>query len=107
MPKIHERSTIRARAPWAVSPDLHAPGRLDWMQDGTCGEVDGDLWFPEKGDSSREVKAVCAGCPVRTECLEYALANDERFGVWGGTSEKERRRIKRQRARARRNEVAA
>ena len=51
--------------------------------------------FPEKGGSTREAKKICLGCEVRHECLEYALAHDERFGIWGGLSERERRRLKR------------
>ncbi|MBN9325765.1 MAG: WhiB family transcriptional regulator, partial [Cellulomonas sp.] len=52
-------------------------------------------FFPEKGGSTREAKKVCTQCEVRAECLEYALANDERFGIWGGLSERERRKLKR------------
>lgn len=66
-----------------------------WWADGLCAQVDPGLFFPDKGGSTREAKAVCAACPVRAECLEYALAHDERFGIWGGTSERERRRLKR------------
>ena len=51
--------------------------------------------FPEKGGSTREAKKVCLSCDVRVECLEYALGQDERFGIWGGLSERERRRLKR------------
>ena len=64
-----------------------------WWFAGLCAQTDPELFFPEKGGSTRAAKAVCAGCPVRAECLEYALAHDERFGVWGGTSERERRRL--------------
>jgi WhiB family redox-sensing transcriptional regulator len=49
----------------------------------------------EKGGSTRAAKRICQTCTVQTECLEYALANDERFGIWGGLSERERRRLKR------------
>ena len=56
---------------------------------------DPEAFFPEKGGSTREAKRVCATCEVREECLEYALANDERFGIWGGMSERERRKLKR------------
>jgi WhiB family redox-sensing transcriptional regulator len=63
--------------------------------------VDPDLFFPERGASTKEAKAVCQGCVVREDCLEYALANGEKFGIWGGLSERERRRIRRQRALAR------
>jgi WhiB family redox-sensing transcriptional regulator len=58
-----------------------------------CAQIDPDLWFPEKGGSTREAKKTCVGCPVRTECLAFALDNDERFGIWGGMSERERRRL--------------
>ena len=47
------------------------------------------------GGSTREAKKICTGCEVKAECLEYALANDERFGIWGGLSERERRRLRR------------
>ena len=54
-----------------------------------------EAFFPEKGGSTREAKKICTGCEVRSECLSYALAHDERFGIWGGLSERERRRLKR------------
>ena len=54
-----------------------------------------EIFFPEKGGSSREAKRICSECPVRIECLNYALRRDERYGVWGGMSERERRRLKR------------
>ena len=60
-----------------------------------------DLFFPERGASTREAKSVCAGCEVKDDCLEYALVNGEKFGIWGGLSERERRRLRRQRALAR------
>ena len=65
-----------------------------WWFAGLCAQTDPELFFPEKGGSVREAKAVCAGCPVCAQCLEHALAHDERFGVWGGLSERERRRLK-------------
>jgi len=67
----------------------------EWMTDGVCAQVDPELWFPEKGGSTREAKQLCARCPVHPECLAYALAHDERFGIWGGASERDRRRMKR------------
>ena len=74
-----------------------------WQERANCLGVDPDLFFPERGASTREAKGVCAGCEVRIECLEYALQNSEKFGIWGGMSERERRRIRRQRALARQN----
>ena len=71
-----------------------------WQDLGACAEVDGDLFFPDKGGSTREAKTICAGCEVRAECLEYAMETDQRFGVWGGLSERERRRLGRRAAAA-------
>jgi WhiB family redox-sensing transcriptional regulator len=67
----------------------------DWQERALCAETDPEAFFPEKGGSTREAKRICAGCEVRAECLEYALTFDERFGIWGGLSERERRRLKR------------
>ena len=66
-----------------------------WMLEAKCLDADPEAFFPEKGGSTREAKRICAICPVREECLDYALAHDERFGIWGGLSERERRRAKR------------
>ena len=66
-----------------------------WQERALCAQTDPEAFFPEKGGSTREAKRICLGCEVRDECLEYALANDERFGIWGGLSERERRRLKR------------
>jgi WhiB family redox-sensing transcriptional regulator len=66
-----------------------------WQGLGLCAETDPEVFFPEKGGSTRQAKLVCRGCEVRGECLEYALEHDERFGIWGGLSERERRRMKR------------
>lgn len=64
-----------------------------WMAEGLCSQTDPEAFFPDKGESTRAAKDVCRGCPVAAECLDYALANNERFGVWGGLSERERRRL--------------
>ncbi len=68
---------------------------LNWQERALCAETDPESFFPEKGGSTREAKRICGSCEVRQECLEYALQNDERFGIWGGLSERERRRLKR------------
>ena len=67
----------------------------EWMADGLCAQTDPEQFFPEKGGTTAHAKKVCASCPVRVECLEYALTNGERYGIWGGTSERERRRLAR------------
>jgi WhiB family redox-sensing transcriptional regulator len=68
-----------------------------WQRSANCLGVDPDLFFPERGGSTREAKEVCRGCVVRQECLQYALDNGEKFGIWGGLSERERRRLRRRR----------
>ncbi len=65
-----------------------------WYERAACRGRDADCFFPEKGGSTRAAKRICQTCVVQVECLEYALANDERFGIWGGMSERERRRLK-------------
>lgn len=67
---------------------------MSWQERALCAQTDPEAFFPEKGGSTREAKKVCLGCDVQAECLEYALANDERFGIWGGLSERERRKLK-------------
>lgn len=67
---------------------------LEWQERALCAQTDPEAFFPEKGGSTREAKKVCLSCEVRVECLEYALEQDERFGIWGGLSERERRRLK-------------
>jgi WhiB family transcriptional regulator, redox-sensing transcriptional regulator len=66
----------------------------DWQESALCAQTDPEAFFPDRGGSARVAKAVCQQCPVRSECLGYALAHDERFGIWGGLSERERRKLK-------------
>ena len=68
---------------------------LSWQDRALCAQTDPEAFFPEKGGSTREAKRICIGCDVRVECLEFALLNDERYGIWGGLSERERRRLRR------------
>src|ERR1700740_2069468 len=84
-------------------PAAGAVDDADWKSRANCLGVDPDLFFPERGMSTQEAKEVCRGCVVREDCLEYALANGEKFGIWGGLSERERRRIRRARALVRRS----
>ena len=70
---------------------------VDGQVHARCHEVDPEIFFPERGGSSKAARAVCNQCPVRAQCLEYALNNKEQFGIWGGTSERERRRLRRER----------
>jgi WhiB family transcriptional regulator, redox-sensing transcriptional regulator len=91
---------------WFVDPvSLGVPGvrkpveveddnPLAWQADSLCAQTDPEAFFPEKGGSTRDAKKICTSCEVRAQCLEYALENDERFGIWGGLSERERRKLR-------------
>ena len=89
-----------------IQLDVDAADRR-WQERANCLGVDPDLFFPERGASTREAKEVCRGCEVRHDCLEFALQNGEKFGIWGGLSERERRRIRRQRAQVARSTIGA
>ena len=94
-PSDHQRGSGVA----PVLPLFGAPADdslAGWQERALCAQTDPEAFFPEKGGSTREAKKVCTGCDVRMECLEYALEHDERFGIWGGLSERERRKLKRQ-----------
>jgi len=71
-----------------------------WRGRAACVDVDHDLFFPVgvTGPAVPQIaaaKAVCARCPVRAECLQFAVATNQEYGVWGGTSEEERRALRR------------
>lgn len=72
-----------------------------WMEDALCAQTDPDIFYPEKGGSTTPATSVCNNCTVRAECLEYAVANDIRHGIWGGTSDNDRKRMARERKIAR------
>jgi WhiB family redox-sensing transcriptional regulator len=73
--------------------EVGAEKRPAWQDQALCKETDPEAFFPEKGGSTREAKRICQRCDVRAECLEYALANRERFGIWGGMAERDRRAL--------------
>jgi WhiB family redox-sensing transcriptional regulator len=65
-----------------------------WIEGALCAQVDvGDLFFPEAGASTRDARAICAACPVRAACLEYALERNEQNGIWGGLTLRQRRQL--------------
>lgn len=79
---------------------------LSWQDYSSCRGADADLFFPERGASTRKAKSICAACEVRVECLEFAIVSGEKFGIWGGLSERERRRIRKERSIAARRREA-
>jgi WhiB family redox-sensing transcriptional regulator len=92
------------RAP--VIPDARTPGRElvgaeaasgDWRELALCLQFNGDLWFPEKGESPAAAKLLCGRCDARAECLEFALDTNEDYGIWGGLSTAERKALRRRR----------
>ncbi|NJQ00248.1 WhiB family transcriptional regulator [Streptomyces zingiberis] len=85
---------------------------MDWRQNAACRDSDPDLFFPvgTSGPALRQeqaAKAMCASCPVSGACLDWALRTGQASGVWGGTTEDERRPMLRRRARERRQARAA
>jgi WhiB family redox-sensing transcriptional regulator len=70
---------------------------MTWMAKGKCRELPPDTFFPSDGAGVEVARKICADCPVKSPCLEYAMENHIDHGVWGGTSERERRRIARRR----------
>ncbi len=77
-----------------------SPGTGDWWERAACRGLDTSLFFPGRGESIAEAEAVCASCEVRDDCLWFALGDTarspQRFGVWGGSSERQRRRLRHQ-----------
>jgi WhiB family redox-sensing transcriptional regulator len=71
-----------------------------WRQRAACRGVDPDIFYPVSDEEAEDAKAICAICPVRQACLEWALTRRESDGVWGGATERERRRIIRRRRRS-------
>ena len=72
----------------------------DWRLDAACRDLDTAIFFPETEEAVAAAKAVCAACPVREACLEFALITRQDDGVWGGLEENERRRVRRRRQEA-------
>lgn len=94
--------TDRTRPTLGDRLGVHIPS---WTEDAVCAQADPDAFYPDKGGSSMAVKRLCNGdpaagtdpCPVRTQCLEQALRTNEAWGIWGGTSERDRRALRQQR----------
>ena len=82
----------------AIDPGLTVPitEERPWAAFAVCRDRDPDTFFPVTTDGEREAIRICEGCPVRIDCLEFAIETRVRFGVWGGVTEKQRRSIRRQ-----------
>lgn len=91
----HTRDSLGINAGDPTLPRLleGLPEPPAWMDDALCAQVDNDSFFPEKGGSTKAAKQVCVSCTVAAECLDFALGNGERFGIWGGLSERELRAV--------------
>jgi len=85
------RVTPSAEMQWSIET-LIAPE--PWVQDALCGQTDPEAFFPPKGSAATDAKKVCARCDVRAECLDYALRTNQRYGIYGGLSERERRKLR-------------
>jgi WhiB family redox-sensing transcriptional regulator len=92
--RTHQQFGVEEASHMQELMDVDDGGAMSWQELALCAQTDPEAFFPEKGGSTREAKKVCLSCDVRGECLEYALSNDERFGIWGGLSERERRKLK-------------
>ena len=100
--EVSPASRISAEMAFVAVASVAEIDPLDWQKKALCAQTDPELFHPEKGGSTRDAKKVCGACDVRSQCLESALENDERHGIWGGLSERERRRL---RSRARRSSL--
>jgi WhiB family redox-sensing transcriptional regulator len=88
-------------------PQRKATLTLDEKDRALCTQTDPEIFYPEQGQTNKDAKRICAQCPIRARCLEVALANGERFGIWGGLSDKDCRQILAARRKAEREGVAA
>ena len=91
--RLPQRANEGERIPAMVYERIAKPE--PWKQYGACTTADPDLFFPKRGGDTDKAKAICASCQCRKACLEYALRHGEKFGIWGGLSERERRVLRR------------
>jgi WhiB family redox-sensing transcriptional regulator len=78
----------------------------NWADHASCRGLDPTIFYPLTDEDADDAKEICASCPVQTPCLEFAIDQRERNGVWGGATERERMRIIRRRRRLRQQQVA-
>src|SRR5690606_26612296 len=93
------RATQLRRSEARMTSPLYPDELPTWRDGAACLGVDPDLFFPPQGGATNgaEAKQICGGCPVQAECLDYAVTTAQKYGIWGGTNERERREIRKQR----------
>src|SRR5699024_9889577 len=90
-------SSRSGQEPVGLPSEGHMVEDRSWIEQATCREADPDRFFVRGAAQARAVQRLCARCPVQEDCLEYALANEIDFGVWGGMTERQRRSLQRRR----------
>ena len=90
----HHRGVLASRGSRQFTSPTTSDDEIPWQAFGLCAQVDPELFFPEPGDSATAAKEICGRCDVQAECLDWALERGERFGVWGGTTELDRRELR-------------
>jgi len=95
---------VTASQPRHRAPDPPAPPPVGWRYRAACRGADLDLFFPGRGESAEPARRVCAACPVREPCLDYALRHGITHGIWGGLAERDRRALRSRRVGAARRE---
>jgi WhiB family transcriptional regulator, redox-sensing transcriptional regulator len=90
---IEGNTAVRLLAP--AVPGLAATPIGSWAARASCADTGPAVFFPPHGDPAAQARQICARCPVRSDCLTYALDADERYGIWGGLDPDERRRLRR------------
>ena len=90
----HRARPVTARPPRHRTPVTPAPALAGWRYRAACRGADLDLFFPGRGESAEPARQICAGCPVRQPCLDYALSHGIVHGIWGGLTERDRRALR-------------
>lgn len=84
---MNRHAAIVEATGWEIEP-------TPWTTDAACADTNPNLWFPERGQPAGTARQICADCPVNTQCLDYALRWNIRFGIWGGHTVRERRQLR-------------
>jgi len=85
---------VTARPPRHRTPALPAPAPVGWRERAACRGADLAVFFPGRGESAEPARRICASCPVRQPCLDYAISHAITSGIWGGLTERDRRALR-------------